>query len=216
MKPDTCMAHTWWARHSGCHRAPSGPHLTWKSLTDPWKWVMNTSLTNLSWKYHTLSQTVSLSPNTVISSILRPTIFQILTLLNLGCLTAGGFLPLLSHGCSHDKVSCMTAWAWWPQWQHTLHHKLHEEHSKRIHELWSSPKTLLLTLSGRTRLAKPMSSAGRNLGQEGVWVLARGLYFGKTGILTTWYKSDLEEPNSECEELNILTISLVFSFSCRY
>ena len=59
-------------------------------------------------------------------------------------------------------------------------------------------------------LARPMLLAGKHL--SGACVLACGHNLGKTGILITWYKSDLEEPNSECEELNILTISLISSF----
>lgn len=70
--------------------------------------------------------------------------------------------------------------------------------------MWALSKNVLAHF-----LAESMPRAGKS--PSGVRVPACGHSFGKTGILITWYKSDLEEPNSECEELNTLTISLTSS-----
>lgn len=89
------------------------------------------------------------------------------------------------------------------------------EGATEAHDLWWLSKNFLSTLSGSLTFAEPMSLAGRNLSERQV-VPAAGHYFGKTKVLTPWYKTDLGEPNSACEELSILTIYFTYIFLCRH
>lgn len=147
------------AQYSSYHSGTSGYHLTWKSLTNPLKSIMDLSLMIYLWNI-TLFHSLSFSKycyfiNSKVHIFSNSNISELGMSYNWWFLTTAASWLQLWWGVLWEQHRLLTA--------QTRPQTLWGRH--KIHDLWLLSKNFLLTLSSSIRFAESMSLARRNLSQ---------------------------------------------------